>query len=112
MKTQYKVLKYRIDLYFHDYKLAIKIDEIGHCDRNIGCKINRQKAIEQELGCKFIRINSDKEGFDIFRAINEIFRGIKQLPKITLIIIKIIIKIMIIIIIIIIIKTLKFQRKH
>ena len=41
MKTQYKVLKYRIELYFHDYKLAIKIDEIGHCDRNIGCKINR-----------------------------------------------------------------------
>ena len=29
------VLSYRIDLYFHDYKLAIEIDENGHSDRNI-----------------------------------------------------------------------------
>ena len=35
MQTQYKVLSYRIDLYFHDYKLAIEIDENGHSDRNI-----------------------------------------------------------------------------
>ena len=26
MQTQYNVLSYRIDLYFHDYKLAIEID--------------------------------------------------------------------------------------
>ena len=37
--------------------------------------------MKQELGCKFIRIDPDKEDFDIFRAINEIFRQIKQLPK-------------------------------
>ena len=29
MQTQYNVLGYRIDLYFHDYKLAIEIDENG-----------------------------------------------------------------------------------
>ena len=29
------VSSYRIDLYFHDYKLAIEIDENGHSDRNI-----------------------------------------------------------------------------
>ena len=27
MQTQYNVLSYRIDLYFHDYKLAIEIDK-------------------------------------------------------------------------------------
>ena len=27
MQTQYKVLSYRTDLYFHDYKLAIEIDD-------------------------------------------------------------------------------------
>ena len=27
MRTQYNVLSYRIDLYFHDYKLTIEIDE-------------------------------------------------------------------------------------
>ena len=73
MQTQYNVLSYRIDLYFLDYKLAIEIDESGHSDRNIDYEIKRQKAIEQELGCKFIRIDRDKEDFDIFRAINEIF---------------------------------------
>ena len=33
------VLSYRIDLYFHDYKLAIEIGENGHSDRNIDYKI-------------------------------------------------------------------------
>ena len=28
MEIQYSVLGYRIDLYFYDYKLAIKIDEM------------------------------------------------------------------------------------
>ena len=34
MQTQY-VLGYRIDLYFHDYKLAVENDENGHSSRNI-----------------------------------------------------------------------------
>ena len=46
IQAQYNVLSYRIDLYFHDYKLAIKIDENGHSDRNINYKIKRQKAME------------------------------------------------------------------
>ena len=49
MQAQQNILGYRIDLYFHDYKLAIEIDENGHSDRNIDYTIKRQKAIEQEL---------------------------------------------------------------
>ena len=30
MQTQYSVLHYRIDLYFHDHKHTIKIDESGN----------------------------------------------------------------------------------
>ena len=85
IQTQYNVLNYRIDLYFHDYKLAIKTDENGHSNKNIDYKIKRQKAIEQVLSCKFIRIDPDKEDYDIFRAINEIFRHNKQSTKKTLI---------------------------
>ena len=44
VQTQYNVLGYIIDLYFHNCKLAI----------------------EQELGCKFIRIDPDKEDFEVF----------------------------------------------
>ena len=72
------MLGYRIDIHFHDFKLAIKIDENGHRNRNIDYEIKRQKAIEQELGCEFIRIDPGKEGLDIFKAINKIFRHIKQ----------------------------------
>ena len=72
-------------MYFHDYKLAIEIDENGHSNRNIDYQIKRQKAIEKELGCRFIRIDPGKEDFDIFRAISEIFRHIKQSTKKTVI---------------------------
>ena len=41
----------------------------------------KTKEIKQELDCKFIRIDPDEEYFDIFRAINEIFRHIKQSTK-------------------------------
>ena len=30
MQTPYSVLGYKIDLYFHEYKLAIEIEELGH----------------------------------------------------------------------------------
>ena len=86
MQTQCNVLSDRIDLYFYDHKLAIELDENGHSDRNIDYEIKQQKTIEQELGCKFIRSDPDKEDFDIFRTINEIFRSIKQSTKKTLII--------------------------
>ena len=41
MQTQYTFLGYRIDLYFHKYKFAIEVDELGHDDRNIDYEIQR-----------------------------------------------------------------------
>ena len=35
MQTQSNVLSYRIDLYFHDYKLVLEIDENGHSSKSI-----------------------------------------------------------------------------
>ena len=64
---QHHVLNYRIDAYLPKHKLVIEIDELGHVDR-----INdqeRQLAIEKELDCKFIRINPDKERFNVFKEI-------------------------------------------
>ena len=81
MQTQYNVLGCNIDLYFHDYKLAIEIDEKGHKDRNINHEIERQKALKKELNCKFIRINPDEEKFNINKANNEIFRHVKVSTK-------------------------------
>ena len=61
MQTQYSVLGYKIDLYFHDYKLAIELDEKGHKYRNIDHAVKRQKALEKELSCEFIRLNPDEK---------------------------------------------------
>ena len=51
MQTHYKVLGYEVDLYFHDYILAIEIDEKDHQDRDNDCEIKRQKALEREKAC-------------------------------------------------------------
>ena len=59
----------------------MEIDEKDHQNRDISREIERQKAIEKELGCKFIRINPDKENFNIFKAQNGIFRHIKESSK-------------------------------
>ena len=85
MQIQCSVLGYKNDLYFHEYKLATEVDELGHNDGNIDYEIQRQKAIEKELGCVLIRINSDEQNFNIFKAINEIYRHIKKLNKKSLI---------------------------
>ena len=66
IQTQYSVLGYRIDLYFHKYKLATEVDELGHSDRNIDYEIQRQQALERELGCVFTRINPDARDVNIF----------------------------------------------
>ena len=81
METQCSVLGYRIDLYFHDYKLAIEVDKKSHKDKNIDYKIQRQKALENKHGCNFIRIDPDEEDFNIFKAINEIQRHVKKSTK-------------------------------
>ena len=59
-------------------KLAIQIDENGHSERNIDYEIKRQKAIEQELDCKFRRIDPDKENFGIFKTINETLKHLNN----------------------------------
>ena len=59
-------LGYKIDAYFLKHKLVTEVDERGHNDRDLEVEIERQKALEKELGCKFIRINPAKENFNIF----------------------------------------------
>ena len=69
---QNSVLGYRIDAYFLEHKLAIEVDEKVHQDREFECEIERQKAIEKKLNCKFIRTNPVKENFNIFNEISKI----------------------------------------
>ena len=68
---QHYVLGYRIDMYIPEYKLAIEVDELGHCMRDLESEIERQKRIEEKMGCKSIGIDSSRENFDI---VDEFFR--------------------------------------
>ena len=81
MQTQYSVLSYRIDLYFHKYKLAIETDELGHADRNVNDEIERKRALEREPDCVFIRIDPDAPNCSMLREINKIYRHINQVTK-------------------------------
>ena len=81
MQTQYIVIGYKIDSYFHKHKLAIEVDELGHAVGNINNKIERQRTLQKELNCAFIRINPDEKDFNIFKEINKIYRHITRSKK-------------------------------
>ena len=84
MHGQYKVSKYYIDLVFPEHKLGVEIDENGHTER---CKTKEweRKEVIENAGFKVIRINPDKEDFDIFDGISEIqdfiYESCKKLTK-------------------------------
>ena len=56
--------------------MAIEIDELGHNDRNTDYEIKRQREIEKELNCVFIRTNPDAADFNINKLNNQIFKRI------------------------------------
>ena len=60
-----KYILLRIDIYFTEYFLAVEIHEKGHTDRELIFEQKRQEALEKKLNCKFIRINTSKENFDV-----------------------------------------------
>jgi very-short-patch-repair endonuclease len=71
--SQYKVGQYFIDLYFEDYKIAVECDEHHHVSlRHQKEDEQRQKTIEESLGCIFIRYNPQSIGFSIFNIISKI----------------------------------------
>ena len=69
---QYSVLDYKIDAWFPEYKLALEVDELGHSDRNDDKEKTKENSIKQKLQCAFIRINPDREDYDIFVEIDKI----------------------------------------
>ena len=60
----HEYILFKIDVYFTEYLLAVEIDEKGHTDKDLIFEEKRQEALEKKLGCKFIRTNTSKEGYD------------------------------------------------
>ena len=60
-------------MYFPDYQLAIEVNEKGHQDRYEHKEEKRENEVKQKLNCEFIRINPDKENYDIYTEIGRIY---------------------------------------
>ena len=63
-KNGCEYILFKIDVYFTEYLLAVEINEKKHVARDLIFEEKRQKALEKKLGCKLIRINMSKEGYD------------------------------------------------
>ena len=74
-KRQFIINKYRVDLYFINYKLIIECDENNHEDRNpIKEKFREEYLLS--LGNNIIRYNPNEPSFDLSNVLREINRVI------------------------------------
>ena len=71
--------KYRIDYYIKSKNIAVEYDEEQHFNKKNKIKDSiRQEKIENELGCKFIRVSiKDSDEYNIGLVINEILKQSK-----------------------------------
>lgn len=71
---QYYVLSYRIDYYIPSLKVAIEYDENNHKNYSYEQHEGRQKEIEKELNCRFIRVSdNDTNSYNIGLVIKNMF---------------------------------------
>lgn len=71
-QIQYKVGKYKIDLYLLKSKVAIECDEYSHKNYKNHKETERETYIKKHLNCNFIRFDPYIKGFNIGTVIYEI----------------------------------------
>ena len=81
IELHHSVLDCYIDLYFPKHRLAVEIDEKGHLDRDENKEKESENKIKEALKCEFIRVNRDKEKFDIFVEIGKIYDIIDRIKE-------------------------------
>ena len=80
IKRQHIIGKYRVDMYFVEYKLAIECDENNHADRNETDELERQAYIIAQ-GNQIIRFNPNEQNFDLSNVLNAIYKVIFKSVK-------------------------------
>jgi very-short-patch-repair endonuclease len=79
---QFACEKYRIDLYFVDYKIAVECDELQHTSESNKTKDEmRETVLKQKLHCEFIRFNPFDPQFNVFELIGKIHSAITEKLK-------------------------------
>ena len=81
--TQYYCCdKYRIDYYIPSLNIAIEYDENSHENYTYEQQEGRQKEIEKELGCKFIRVTDEySDEYNLGLVIKELVQQMYDLRK-------------------------------
>ena len=67
-KNGKQYIRFRIDIFFTKYCLAVEINQKGHTDRDLEFEKKKEKKdepLEKKLNCTFIRFNTSKENFDV-----------------------------------------------
>ena len=88
-KRQYPLFggKYRIDAYIEELNIAIEYDENAHSNYPYEKEEGRQKEIEKELGCKFIRVSeNNSDEYNIGYVFKELYSHLytkEQMEKIS-----------------------------
>lgn len=71
VQAQYRVGPHRIDIYLPEFALAIEYDEAHHRkSNNQRADAKRQKEIQTQIGCTFVRVPADDE----IAGINQVLR--------------------------------------
>ena len=69
---QFSCGEYRVDLYFPLQKVAVECDEGDHKQYDFAADYERQRFIEQQLSCQFVRYNPHSADFNVFRLIAQL----------------------------------------
>lgn len=77
-KKQYYINGYRIDYYIPLYNIAIEYDENGHKNYTYSEHEGRQKEIEKELRCKFIRVSDNNKNSENIAVILKYIMNLKS----------------------------------
>lgn len=79
---QFACEKYKIDLYFVDYNIAVECDEFQHMNESNKIKDEmRETRLKQILNCDFIRFNPFESQFNVFELIGKIHFAITEKLK-------------------------------
>jgi len=69
---QYKVLKYRVDLYIVEKNIVIECDENNHKQYEQEIEKEREAIITKQLKCTFVRFNPDDKYFKLASIVSDI----------------------------------------
>ena len=80
-KEQFQVLKYRIDLYIPELKIAIEYDENDHIGYSFEDQEEREEKIKKELKCEFIRLSDKRNDGENIAIVIKSIQNIEHVKK-------------------------------